>query len=43
MIKNLEPLPHPVAIEQLRPTQMTVGRGEIARRHAAVTAEVSFT
>lgn len=33
-MKNLEPLLHPVEIEQLRPTQITVGFAEVARKRA---------
>ena len=34
MIKSLEPLLHPVEIGRLRPTQMTVGLAEVARKRA---------
>lgn len=32
MMRNCEPLLHPVAIDDLRPTQMTVGYREVARK-----------
>jgi hypothetical protein len=36
MSRHLEPLLHPVAIDHLRPTQMTAGFGEVARKRAAL-------
>jgi hypothetical protein len=36
MSRQLEPLLHPVAIDHLRPTQITVGFGEVALKRAAL-------